>query len=199
VNGGPNVRVRNRDDASISTLSRVTKTLDRLRRRMVTRRMPLWITEFGFQSRPPDRYATPLRKVPKFMAQSERIAFGNSRVASFSQYPLVDDRGRGGFQSGLRFAGGKAKPRVYKAFRHTIYVRRLSGSRVEVFGVERAASSGNVTIERKRGKKGKWRRVATKAVNSAGYFRRTVSGSRKHSFRFKYGSAKSRAAKPAKR
>ena len=199
LGGGPNVPVRNRDDASISTLSRVTKTLDRLRGRVARRKMPVWITEFGFQSRPPDRYATPLRKIPGFMAQSERIAYGNSRVASFSQYPLVDDRGRGGFQSGLRFANGKAKPRVYKAFQHTIYVRRLSGSRVEVFGIERAADSGNVTIERKRGKKGKWARVATVAVNEAGYFRRNVSGSSSDSFRFKYGSSKSRAAKPARR
>jgi hypothetical protein len=133
------------------------------------------------------------------MAQSERIAFGNKRVASFSQYPLVDDRARGGFQSGLRFANGKAKPKVYNAFRHTIYVRRLSGSRVEVFGVERAADSGNVTIESKRGKRGKWKRAATAAVNRAGYFRRTLKGSSKRSYRFKYGSAKSRAAKPAKR
>ena len=199
LGGGPSVPVRNRDDASIATLSRVTKTLDRLRGRLAAGRgMPLWITEFGFQTRPPDRYATPLRKVPGFMAQSERIAFGNKRVASFSQYPLVDDRARGGFQSGLRFANGKAKPRVYNAFRHTIYVRRLSGSRVEVFGAERAASSGDVTIESKRGKKGKWRSAATVAVNSAGYFRRTLKGSRSTSYRFRYGSAKSRAARPAR-
>ena len=199
LGGGPNIPVRNRDDASIATLSRVTKTLDRMRGRLAAGRgMPLWITEFGFQSRPPDPFATPLRKVPGFMAQSERIAWGNKRVASFSQYPLVDDRGRNGFQSGLRFANGKAKPRVYKAFQHTIYVRRLSGSRVEVFGAERAADSGNVTIERKRGK-GRWRRVATVAVNDAGYFRRNVSGSSSDSFRFRYGSATSRAAKPARR
>lgn len=202
LGGGPNVPVRNRDDASIATLGRVTKTLDRLgkKRRLVRRKMPLWITEFGFQSRPPDRYATPLRKIPGFMAQSERIAWGNSRVASFSQYPLVDDRPRGGFQSGLRFANGKAKPRVYNAFRHTIYVRRLSSSRVEVFGAERAAGSGNVTIESKRGKR-KWKRAATVPVNGAGYFRRVLKlgAASKRKYRFRYGSSKSRAARAARR
>ena len=103
--GGPKVKVRHRDDASINTLSRVTKTLDRLsaKRRLANRSLPLYISEFGFQSAPPDRYATPLRRIPGFLAQSERIAFGNKRVATFSQYPLVDDRALGGFQSGLRY------------------------------------------------------------------------------------------------
>jgi hypothetical protein len=200
--GGPNVRIRHRDDASINTLSRVTRTLDRLssKRRLANRRLPLYISEFGFQSAPPDRYATPLRKIPGFLAQSERIAFKNSRVATFAQYPLVDDTARGGFQSGLRFKNGKPKPRVYNAFRHTIYVRRLSGSRVEVFGAERAAGSGSVTIESKRGK-GKWKAVGTAPVNSSGYFNRRVrqAGASGAKFRYRYDTSKSRAARASRR
>jgi hypothetical protein len=193
--GGPNVKVRHRDDASIGTLSRVTRTLDKLgnKRRLVTRRLPVWITEFGFQSSPPDRYATPIGKIPGFLAQSERIAYRNGRVKSFSQYPLVDDRALGGFQSGLRFKNGKVKKAVYNGFRHGIYARR-SGSRVEIFGVERAAGSGTVTIQSKRGKKGKWKTVGTAGVNSLGYFNRRVKGSRSAKYRFRFGNAKSRAA-----
>jgi hypothetical protein len=205
LGGGPNVKVRNPDDAAIGQLSRVTKALDRIgsRGRVATRRMPLWITEFGFQSSPPDRFATPLRKIPGFMAQSEWIAFHNSRVRSYSQYPLVDDRALGGFQSGLRFARGskKAKPKVYKAFQHTIYVRGSGSSRAVVFGCERVATSGTVTIEARRGSKGKWRRVGSASVNSLGYFKRTVKvkGAAKSQFRYRYGSSASRAAAPAGR
>jgi hypothetical protein len=202
LGGGPDVKTPNKDDASIGTLSRVTKTLDRLysKRRLAKRRMPLWITEFGFQSSPPDRYATPLKRIPRFMGQSERIAYRNRRVASYSQYPLLDDAALGGFQSGLRFKNGKAKKGVYNAFAHTIYAVR-SGSRVQVFGCERAAtSSSTFTIEGRVGKRGKWKTLATGKPNAFGYFVRKVrfSPGRKSQFRFRVGSAKSRVAAVSK-
>lgn len=200
--GGPRIKTPNRDDASISTLGRVTHTTDKLysKRRFAKRRMPLWITEFGFQSAPPDRYATPIKRVPGFMAQSERIAYRNGRVASYSQYPLLDDPGLGGFQSGLRFKDGRAKPGVYFGFRHTIFVRRISGSRVEVFGTERAATSGKVSIDARRGKKGKWKTVATASVNKLGYFDRglKLSSAGSRQYRYRFGNVKSRTATPAK-
>src|SRR6476661_3941004 len=58
LGGGPDIKTPNKDDASISTLSRVTKTLDRMfsKHRLAKRKMPLWITEFGFQSSPPDHF-----------------------------------------------------------------------------------------------------------------------------------------------
>jgi hypothetical protein len=203
LGGGPNIPTPNRDDASIATLSRITHAVDKLysKRRLVTRKMPLWITEFGFQSSPPDRYATPLAKIPGFMGQSERIAFRNRRVASYSQYPLVDDPALAGFQSGLRFKNGKAKKGVYAAFAHTIYVRRISGSRVEVFGCERAATAGTVSIDARTGKKGKWKTVATAAVNQLGYFDRVVklSSAAKRQYRYRLGNAKSRTAGVSKR
>src|SRR2546423_1008639 len=55
--GGPDVATPNHDDASIGELSRVTRALDRLshaHRFPVSGSLPLWITEFGFQTDPPD-------------------------------------------------------------------------------------------------------------------------------------------------
>src|SRR4051794_37659011 len=198
LGGGPDIKTPNKDDASIATLSRVTKTLDRLhaKHRLTTRKMPLWITEFGFQSSPPDHFATPLRKVPGFQAQSERIAYRNRRVASFSQYPLLDDASLGGFQSGLRFKNGKAKKGVYNGFAHTIYAVKR-GSRVEVFGCERAGNaSSTITIQGRVGKKGKWKTLATVHPNAFGYFDRKVrfSPGKRSQLRFRVGSAASRAA-----
>jgi hypothetical protein len=198
LGGGPDIKTPNKDDASIATLSRVTKTLDRLysKRRLAMRKMPLWITEFGFQSSPPDHFATPLSKIPGFQAQSERIAYRNRRVASFSQYPLLDDASLGGFQSGLRLKNGKAKKGVYAGFAHTIYAVRR-GSRVEVFGCERAAdASSTFTIEGRVGKKGKWKTLATGRPNAFGYFVRKVrfSPGKRSQFRFRVGGATSRAA-----
>ena len=65
------------------------------------------------------------------MDLSEWIAFRNPRVATYAQYTLRDNDF---WQSGLRFANGRAKRKVYDAFRMPLFVRSLGGNRVEVFG-----------------------------------------------------------------
>jgi hypothetical protein len=197
--GGPGVPTPNPDDATIANMSRVTSTLDRLgaRGRLKTRRMPVWITEFGFQSRPPDPYATPIGQIPGFMGWAEYLAFKNPRVVSYSQYPLVDDAGaRTGFQSGLHFHSGKAKPGVFQAFQRPFYARK-SGSGVELFGGVRAAGGGSVELQTRTSKKGKWTSLGTATLNSRGYFdkRVTVASISKRYFRFIGSGTASRAAK----
>ena len=196
--GGPNVRTPHPDDASIRDLGRVTRVLNKLRskKRIQRSSMPIWITEFGFQTNPPDRYASPIKKVPGFMGQSEFLAFKNRRVASYSQYPLIDDKGRDtGFQSGLRFSSGRKKKGVFDAFRHPFWARR-SGSRVELFGGIRAAESGTVSLESKLGRKGKWKAIGSADLNSRGYFDKgfRMSSPSKRYFRFKAEGVISRVA-----
>ena len=207
---GPRIRPQNADDVTIGVLGRLVRTMDRLGRAgRLPRGMELFITEFGYQTDPPDRFAAPLRRVPAFLAESEYLAFRSPRVASYSQYPLVDDplRGQGlarfgGFQSGLRFAGGRAKAAVYAAYRRPFFVRALGGSRVEVFGGVRTAdgSTTPAVIEARRGS-GAFRSVGTARLGPRGYFRRVVrvTGADRLSFRFRFGGAASRAARPARR
>src|SRR5918999_3780237 len=82
--------------------------LGRLRTLLGRRRMGIWLTEAGFQTNPPDPVAG-IR--PKLQAarinQLEWLASRSRRVRATAQYLLVDDRERGGFQSGLRFADGR--------------------------------------------------------------------------------------------
>jgi hypothetical protein len=201
--GGPGVRTPNKDDATISDLSRVTRVLSKLRsRHKIKSSWPIWVTEFGFQSNPPDRYATPIKKIPGFMSRSEFIAFKNSRVASFSQYPLIDDAGKiDGFQSGLRFHNGKKKKGVFAAFQRPFYAR-MSGSRVELFGAIRAADGGSVSLLTRTSTKAKWKSLGTAGLNSRGYFDKRVKVTRasKRSFRFvASGQPASRVAKAARR
>jgi hypothetical protein len=200
--GGPDVATPNGDDASISELGRVVRALDKLsnRNRLESGRMPIAISEFGFQTNPPDRYQTPIGKVPGFLGESEWLAYRNPRVISYSQYPLVDDpiKGGGGFQSGLRKHGGAKKGDVYKAFQMPLFVQRRSDKVVEVFGGVRAGAQGaKVTIESKNGK-GKWQKLSggTVTLGSQGYFDRVfnVSNAAKRVYRFRSGSHKSRTA-----
>lgn len=208
--GGPRTALRSPEDVSISTLSRLTRTLDRLGRggRLAQRRMSIYITEFGFQTDPPDIFQTPISRVPAYMGESEYIAYRNSRVKTYSQYPLRDDAlsGRGfarysGFQSGLRFEDGRVKPGVYDAFRLPFYVRLRSSSSVDVFGAVRAGQAGRqVTIESAVGRSG-FRPVATAQLGENGYFRTTVRSrvAEARRFRFVSGDETSRAARPQRR
>jgi hypothetical protein len=201
--GGPNVKTPNKDDASIRDLGRLKTAISRLRgHHRIRSYWPIWITEFGFQSRPPDPYATPLGKIPGFMGEAEWLAYKNPRVRTFAQYPLVDDPGRiDGFQSGLRFHNGKAKRGVYAAFQKPFFAR-YSGSRVELFGGIRAEPGARVTVQTKNGRKAKWQTVRTVTLNSRGYFdiRAKLSRASKRYFRFfAAGQPASRTAKAVKR
>jgi hypothetical protein len=197
--GGPGVRTPNPNDATISNLGRVTKALSRMRaKHRIQRSWPIWISEYGFETTPPDRYATPIKKVPGFMNWSEFIAYKNRRVASISQYPLVDDPGRSaGFQSGLRFHNGKKKKSIFAAYQRPFYAKQ-SGSRVELFGGIRTATSGRVTLQTRTSKKEKWKTLGHASLNSRGYFDKRVKASRvsKRYFRFiASGQPASRSAK----
>jgi hypothetical protein len=194
------------DEASIDTLSKLTKALDKIgkRRRFSTRRPPVYLSEFGWQTRPPDPFATSLRLVPEFIGQSEWLAFRNPRVKAIAQYPLVDDavdrsgfRRFSGFQSGLRYSNGKEKPRVYDAWRLPFFVRLLAPNKVEIFGGNRAATGGRVTVQSKLGGGFQPLPGGTLQLNSRGYFRRvfTISAANRRQYRFVSGSLESRVAK----
>jgi hypothetical protein len=177
---GPHVP-EGRDDAAIGQLSRLRATIDALARHgKLPRHLPIWITEFGYQTKPPDPFqGAPLARAAGFMDESEWIAFRNPRVATYSQYTLFDDPPRPGagvlrwssWQAGLHFRDGRRKPYVYDAFRLPVFVRTLSANRVEVFGGRRTLSSGTAQIESKAPGAG-YRPLGTVQVNAAGYFRR---------------------------
>ena len=198
LSGGP----RTRDlpgDAAIGQLSRITRMTKALARRgKLPRRLPLWITEFGFQTRPPDPiFGVRLKRAAAFMDISEWIAFRNRHVASYSQYTLVDTPPKSGgrpfqrwstWQAGLRFDDGRKKPRVYGAFQLPFLVRSLGPDAVELFGGGRGGPGANARVEAKvRG--GRYRSVANVPVNEAGYFRRIIrlKGAYRQTFRVTLG------------
>jgi hypothetical protein len=204
--GGLRRRPR-RDDASLNVLGRVTRTLDRIARRgRLPRRLPIWNTEYGFQTNPPDPFQYSTRRVPGLLDESEWIAFRNRRVRSHSQYTLVDDPRAGGsiftrwsgFQGGLKFSNGRRKPGVYDAFKMPAFVR-ARGSRAEVFAGLRFSPGAIATIfTRKRG--GRYRELARVRLNAAGYMRKRfrISGAGRRVYRIRIGSY-ARTKRPARR
>jgi hypothetical protein len=131
------------------------------RRGRVPPRLPLHLTEFGFQSFPPDRFlGLPLGLQAAFLNASEWIAWRDPRVASLAQYLLRDDLGEGGFQTGLRFHDGRPKPAL-AAYRLALWVVPASRG-VLVWGHDRVrvAAGSRVGVQHRTTARSRWRTLA---------------------------------------
>jgi hypothetical protein len=209
---GPRGKEPSRDDATIRSYGRITRALDIARRkgRINGPRLSIWNTEFGFQSDPPDRFQTRLSRIPGFMAESELwISLRNRRVASFSQYTLMDTpvRSRGDvfgtWQGGLRFDDGRAKNGVYDGYRLPVFVRLLGPNAVEVWGAARPGGAGAVVQVQERRGGGDFSNLGAPLTvgNAGGYFRARfrISNAAQRRYRFVYDGQGSRAARAATR
>ncbi|HEV2061520.1 MAG TPA: hypothetical protein VGR12_01600, partial [Solirubrobacteraceae bacterium] len=104
--------------------------------------MPLYLTEYGYQTNPPDRFGVSWRQQARYLAQAEYIAFRNPAVRALSQFLLIDggDPVTRTFQTGLRTHGGRAKPSL-RGYRFPVHVvRRKRGRRMTVWGLARPAA-----------------------------------------------------------
>jgi hypothetical protein len=185
---GPTERVpKTRDVINMLAIRQLGKYLDQAARAgRITAKLPIYNTEFGLQSNPPDRLvSTSLSRQAALINEKEEYAFRYSRLKSHSQYLLIDDPPRpggasvkwSGFQTGLRFADGRRKS-AYNAYRFPIVVKKR-GSGVSIWGRVRPGS-GVRSVQLQKGGRNSGPRVKT---NSLGYFgvNRAVSGS----YRFK--------------
>jgi hypothetical protein len=130
----------NAGEITIGVTSRLTKILDQAGRAgRVPKKLPVYFTENGWQTNPPDRvFGVGLNFQAAYMNQSDDIAYRNSRVKAVAQYKLIDDADQGSFQSGVRSINGAPKP-SYAAYQLPIWVTK-KGSNVTVYGQVRPAA-----------------------------------------------------------
>ena len=119
---GPKYVPAKTDDVTIGAISRLTRALDlAARAHAVQGHVPIYLTEFGVQSKPNKQLGVSVAQQAEFDAIAEHLAWSNSRVAAFSQYLLRDDPlggapgasvhgGTVGFQTGLEYVSGSRKP-----------------------------------------------------------------------------------------
>jgi hypothetical protein len=139
-------------DPDIATLPRLPNLeleLDRLQRLYGSpRRPPIYDTEFGYITNPPNRGSdvTPATAA-YYLDWAEYLSWKQPRVATTMQYLLYDPSsaggipGDGGFSSGLLFSSGRQKP-AYAAYRLPLYLPVTStqrGRTLEVWGCVRPA------------------------------------------------------------
>jgi hypothetical protein len=172
---GPFYRPANPDEVTIGTLSRLTDALARAARAGALPRLPVYLTEFGFNTLPNQLGVTPAQQA-EYDAISERIAWEDPAVAAFSQYELRDDpipptkHGFIGFQTGLETAGGQRKPSYY-AYPLPLAVERLRGG-YSLWGLVRPASAATrvTVLVRPRGAR-RYRLLRTAPTDARGYWR----------------------------
>ncbi|MEX2196607.1 MAG: hypothetical protein WD844_15100 [Thermoleophilaceae bacterium] len=126
---------RHPDDVRIGGLERLTDALDLLAdgRRIDGRLRDVYLTEFGYETNPPDpKKPWGLDEQARWLAWSEFLAYDNRRVKSYPQFLLRDlgtvsaaaaARGKrpyGDWQSGLLFEDGSPKPSL-TSFRYTLH------------------------------------------------------------------------------
>jgi hypothetical protein len=112
---GPREADKNPDNTTLSGVPRLTRTLDRAARVYgQSTRFPVWLTEYGYQTDPPDpTIGVSFARQAAWLDDATYIAFGNKRIATFAQFlagrPIsVMRRGRGLRVFGqLRTAGGR--------------------------------------------------------------------------------------------
>jgi hypothetical protein len=81
-------------------------------------RRPLWITEYGYQTKPPDsQFGVSWALQAKYLTQAFGIARRNPRIAMMLWFLVRDEPNLSGWQSGFFTAAGKRKP-SYTAFRN---------------------------------------------------------------------------------
>jgi hypothetical protein len=108
--------VRDKSTVILGNIGVLTKELTRL-----YGRKPLWITEYGYQTRPPDRiFGVAWKTQAKYLAQAYSIARKNPRIQMMIWFLVKDERPLAGWQSGFFTTAGKRKPSYYtfRALKH---------------------------------------------------------------------------------
>jgi hypothetical protein len=147
-------------------------------RRLVTRlwgaRMPLWLTEYAYETNPPDRArGIPLARHALFIGQSALRVWQQPGTTMLIWFLVRDEPRLAGWQSGLFTATGAPKP-ARAAFALPLAQISRRGTRTELWGQVRPGS-GRRPYSIQRLRSGRWVNVGGWRTGVGGTFRVTVN------------------------
>lgn len=171
--GGPN-DVQIGDLPKLQTLIKAADKAHRIN--SFYKRTPLWITEFSWDSNPPDPGGLPMRIETRWVAEALHTAW-SAGVQNFFWFSLRDDAHHPGerysdsLESGLYFRGAtleQDKPKPFlKSFRFPFVA--YPGKKLDFWGRTPTSRPGKVKIQLKVA--GKWKTAHTVRADKNGIFR----------------------------
>jgi hypothetical protein len=184
----PLTKALNPDDVSAPDLGKLTRSVDkavRLGRALPRTHKRLWVTEFSYDSNPPNPQAVSTATQARWLAESFYVFWhqGADTVVWYlirDQAPIPDYATA--YESGVYLRDGTPKPAL-EAFRFPFVVEpRRHGS----LAWGRAPAAGTVMIERRTGSN--WAAVASIPVAAGDVFERSLAGRGRAVFRAVLGA-----------
>jgi hypothetical protein len=174
---GPNYKPHSNNDlqvANFSRLGRVVRAAKRAGTLRPKRRKPLWATEAGMLSNPPNPKGAPVEKHARWIEQSLYLLWkqGASVVLNLNIRDTQYDPNHapsGQWNTGIYFHNGNRKPAA-QAFRFPFVTDRKSRSLVRAWG--KAPRSGELEIQVQ--KQGEWRAKKRLKVQAGKIFKPTL-------------------------
>jgi hypothetical protein len=200
VRRAPDAPDPQRDDAGLADLPRLEALLDAIQRANGlrntlgrTRRFDLFLTEYGYQTNPPDRFVgvRPAQQA-EWLQQAAFIAWRDPRVRNLTQYVWRDEpvgeRGAG-WQSGLRFADDRPKPAL-RSFPQPFWADTTIARRAaRLWGQVRPGGAATVAVQRAAPGARQWTTIRTLRTNGRGVFTLRVAVTRPADYRFTWRPA----------
>ncbi len=189
---GPFHPAINADDVSLPDFSKLSRSLAAARRdgtALPRGHKPIWVTEFSYNSYPPDRGAPWLGEWERWMDESFYLLWRQG-VDAIAWFLLVD--GHPPFvgwvsQSGIYYDNGRPKPGAVRAFDFPLVAEPASHGRHVIWGI--SPRSGTVTV--KLYESHRWRTLTRFSVRAHGVFTTTIRVAPHSQLRASIGSAHS--------
>jgi hypothetical protein len=173
TNGGPNRHAHSPSDVSIGDLPEMRALLTAAERAgnvVSPRAVQFWVTEFSWDTNPPDPKGVPSALHARWVAEA-LYRMWQAGVSAVIWFRVQDDPLRQSpYQSGFYTVTGRAKP-SREAFRFP-FVALRAGSGVLVWGRTPPGKSGSVIVERRNGKG--WTPVTRLHADQYGIFSRQL-------------------------
>ena len=192
TSGGPTHKAGNPDSVSIRELPRMAEVLRaavRFKRVIHSSRVRFWVTEFSWDTNPPDPNGVPLALHARWVSEA-LYRMWRSGVSLVTWFQLRDDADAGRphsrvFESGLYNRCGAGldcdtpKPSL-QAFRFP-FVAFRSAKKVRIWGRTPPGLGGSVVVEQQTGRR--WRTLASLRVAGGGIFARKLKARRRGALR----------------
>jgi hypothetical protein len=173
--GGPFGKAKRADDVELGDLPAMRALLQagvRLHQVVSANPVQFWVTEFGWDTKPPRPKAASLNLAARWTAESLHQMW-LSGVSLVTWFLLEDYPSPSQYESGLYFHAAslqEAQPKPgLTAFRFP-FVAYLKKRAASIWGRDATSDQELVTIQLRHGKSGKWRTVAHVASNANGIF-----------------------------